>query len=380
MNSDSPALPFIPVCEPTLGPREEACVMDAIRSGWISSAGHYLKQFEQDFARFIGVPYAVATTNGTTALHLALVAAGVGPGDEVIVPDFTMIACAYAVVYCGAKPVFVDADPETWTIDPSRINAAVTPRTKAIMPVHIYGHPADMDPILTIAKRHGLAVVEDAAEAHGALYKGRICGSLGTLGAFSFYANKIVTTGEGGMVVTSDKALWERCLRFKNLCFSLGGGRSYWHDDIGFNYRMTNLQAAVGVAQLERVDTLIEARRSMAARYRQALQGIPHLQLPVERDWAKNVYWMFGIALRESCPMSAEEVMAALKREGIDTRAFFQPLHRQPGLEKAGLAQRGDFPVSEYLARRGFYLPSSGHLTPAQIDRVAGTLRRLLGA
>lgn len=371
-------LSFLPVCEPLFNGSELCYVQDAVRSGWISSQGDYLKKFESGFASYVGVSHGIATTSGTTALHLALAALEVGPGDEVIVPDFTMIACAFAVCQTGAKPIFVDAEPETWNMDVNKVEAKLTPRTKVIMAVHIYGHPLDMEPLLALARRKGIKVLEDAAEAHGALYKGKQAGSLADIAAFSFYANKIVTTGEGGMVVTSDDALAKRCRKLKNLCFPLDGTRRYSHDELGFNYRMSNLHAAIGFAQLERVEKLVAARRKMAHRYIAALTSEDRLQLPVERPWVRNVYWMFGVVLKPFVKRTRDEVMARLHEQGVDSRAFFQPMHSQPALATAGCGDRGPFPVSDRLASRGLYLPSTGDLSEKSVQRVAEALRKAL--
>ncbi|HEV2251215.1 MAG TPA: DegT/DnrJ/EryC1/StrS family aminotransferase [Candidatus Limnocylindria bacterium] len=368
----------IPVCEPALDGNELAYVADAVRSGWISSGGDYLKRFEDGFAEYVGVEHGIGTTNGTTALHLALAALGVGPGDEVIMPDFTMISSAFAVCYCGAMPVLVDADPETWNMDVAQIAARIGPRTKAIMAVHIYGHPTDMDPLVALAKDHGLAVLEDAAEAHGAEYKGRRCGSLGDLAAFSFYANKAITTGEGGMVVTSDARLADECRSLRNLAFPRTGGRVYRHDRIGFNYRMSNLQGALGLAQLERIDTYVAARRSHAARYSERLASSGGLQLPVERSWARNSYWMYGVVLRDDARVGRDELAAHLTADGIETRPFFQPMHEQPALIRYGVRATGSYPVAERLAARGLYLPSGSDLADADIDRVCERIAKEL--
>lgn len=364
----------IPVCEPSLDGNELAYVTDAVRSGWISSGGDYLTRFEEGFAAYVGVAHGIGTTNGTTALHLALAALGVGPGDEVIVPDFTMISSAFAVCYCGAMPVFVDADPDTWNMDVTKVAAKIGPRTKAIMAVHIYGHPTDMDPLSALAKEHGIPLLEDAAEAHGAEYKGRRCGSLGDLAAFSFYANKAITTGEGGMVVTSDAALAEECRLLRNLAFPRTGGRVYRHDRIGFNYRMSNLQGALGLAQLERIDTYVTARRAHAARYNERLAGLAAVQLPVERPWAKNSYWMYGIVLGDAARLGRDDLARRLAAEGIETRPFFQPMHDQPALVRYGIAKGDAYPVSDRLAARGLYLPSGSDLADADIDRVCAAL------
>ena len=368
----------IPVCEPALDGNELAYVTDAVRSGWISSGGEYLKRFEDGFAAYVGVPHGIGTTSGTTALHLALAALGVGPGDEVIIPDFTMIASAFAVCYCGAMPVFVDADPETWNMDVAQVAARIGPRTKAIMAVHIYGHPTDMDPLLALAKERGIAVLEDAAEAHGAAYKGRRCGSLADLAAFSFYANKAITSGEGGMVVTGDAALAEACRDLRNLSFPRSGGRVYLHDRIGFNYRMSNLQGAIGLAQLERIDTYVAARRAHAARYDERLAAVPAAQRPVERPWATNSYWMYGIVVRENAPIGRDELATRLAADGIETRPFFQPMHVQPALLRYGVDGTGEYPVAARLAAGGLYLPSGSDLADEQIDRVCERIARHL--
>lgn len=367
----------IPVCEPTLEGNELAYVTDALRSGWISSSGDYLRRFEERFAAFCGVRHGVGTTNGTTALHLALTAMGIGPGDEVIIPDFTMIASAFAVCYCGAMPVFVDAEPRTWNIDVEKVAAKITPRTKAIMAVHIYGHPTDMDPLLALARERGVKVLEDAAEAHGARYRGRPCGSLGDIAAFSFYANKAITTGEGGMVVTDDEELAEECRSLRNLSFPRGA-RTYLHDRIGFNYRMSNLQGALGLAQLERIDDLVGARRRHAAMYTERLRSLDALELPVQEPWATNSYWMYGIVIRENAPLDRDGLAAVLSADGIETRTFFQPMHVQPALRRYGADCSGTYPVADRLAARGLYLPSGSGLTDDQIERVCTAITRHL--
>lgn len=374
----APALERIPVCEPLLEGNELAYVLDAVRSGWISSSGEYLRRFEEGFAAYCGVRHGIGTTSGTTALHLALAALGVGPGDEVVVPDFTMIACAFAVCYTGAMPVAVDADPLTWNIDVGRVEQKLTPRTKAIMAVHIYGHPTDMDPLLALARARGIAVLEDAAEAHGATYKGRRCGSLGDIAAFSFYANKVIATGEGGMVVTSDDALAAECRALRNLSFPRDGGRVYLHDRIGFNYRMSNLQGALGLAQLERVDDLVAARRAHAARYSRSLASVDALELPPELPWATSSYWMYGVVLREGARLTRDELARRLAAEGIETRPFFQPMHVQPALLRYGIDRSGSYPVADRLAANGLYLPSGSGLSEAQIDRVSTAVTRHL--
>lgn len=367
----------IPVNEPVITTEAKQYVLEALESGWVSSAGKYIKQFEDAFARFLGVKHAVTTTSGTTALHLALAALGIGPKDEVIVPDFTMISSAYAVLYTGARPVFVDIERDTYTIDPSLIEAKITKRTKAIMPVHLYGHPADMDPILALAKKHGLAVVEDAAEAHGAEYKGRLCGSMGRINAFSFYGNKIITTGEGGMVVTDDDALAARARSLKDLSHS--PAKRFVHEELGFNYRMTNLQAALGCGQMEHIDEFLAKKQWMAHAYDERLKGIRGLRLPITKDYAKNVYWMYAVLVEDDFGMTRDELRSALKERGIDTRDFFTSCSAQEVIRKL-CPSEGPFPVTEDVARRGFYLPSGLTLTEEQVDAVCSALRSVAHA
>jgi perosamine synthetase len=359
---------LIPLTEPLLNGRELEYVTECIRTNWVSSLGTFVTRFEQEFAAFCGCRFGIAVSNGTVALHLSLVTLGIGPGDEVIVPTLTFVATANAVRYTGATPVFVDAEPRTWNMDPDALAVAVTSRTRAIIPVHTYGHPADMDPILEIARRHDLAVIEDAAEAHGAEYKGKRVGNLGTLGCFSFYGNKIITTGEGGMVVTDDEALARRSQFLKD--HAMSPDNRYWHPEVGFNYRLTNIQAALGVAQLERIDDLIAVRRQAAARYNADLAGVPGLVLPPEAAWAKNVYWMYSVLIEDGYGFSRDQVMAGLKARGVDTRPFFYPAHTMPPYDTG---QR--LPVAEALSRRGLNLPSGPTLTGEQIAYISRILR-----
>ena len=365
---------FVPVNEPVITPESKKYVAEAMETGWISSAGKYIGEFEEQFAKFLGVKHAITTTSGTTAIHLALVALGIGPGDEVIVPDFTMMGSVLPVLYCGATPVFVDAEPEAFNIDPDLIEAKITKKTRAIMPVHIYGHSADMDPILAIAKKHSLPVIEDAAEAHGASYKGRLCGSMGDMGCFSFYGNKIVTTGEGGMVVTNDDTLAARAKKLKDLAHS--EKKRFWHEEVGYNYRMTNLQAALGVGQLKHIDEFIAKKQWMANQYRKGLKGIKGLRLPIEKENAKNVYWMYGVLVEDDFPLSRDELRAKLKEKGIDTRDFFYSSASQPVLKSLPSAKE-KFPVSQMLSERGLYLPSGLALTEEQMTYVCDSLRAI---
>ena len=364
----------IPVTRPTLGGNELKYVTECITTKWISSQGAYVKQFEENFARFVHTSHAVTTSNGTTALHLAIAALGIGPGDEVIVPNLTFAASANAVIHAGAKPVFVDVSPEHWTLDPRKLEEAITPRTKAIMPVHLYGHPCDMDPIMEVARSRNLFVVEDCAESIGAQYRGRATGSIGHIGCFSFFSNKVVTTGEGGMCVTSDPALREKMMTLRD--HGMSRAKRYWHEVVGYNYRMTNLQAAIGVAQLEQVEVFLANRRLMARRNEEQLAGLPGVTLPPELQWAKNIYWLYSILIdSKQVGISKEAIMRALAREGIETRPFFYPLHVQPAYAEHC---HGSFPVSERLSRDGISLPTSNDTTTEEIVRVCTALRRIL--
>ncbi|MBI3332456.1 DegT/DnrJ/EryC1/StrS family aminotransferase [Candidatus Peregrinibacteria bacterium] len=361
----------IPVNEPVITPEAKKYVNDALDTGWISSAGKYIGEFEKAFASYAGVQNGIATMNGTAALHLALVTVGVGHGDEVIVPNFTMIATAAAVLYTGATPVFVDAEPETFNIDVKKIEGKITKKTKAIMPVHIYGHSCDMDPILALAEKHDLFVIEDAAEAHGATYKGKKCGSMGDMGCFSFYGNKIVTTGEGGMVVTDDAALAGRARSLADLAHSVK--KRFWHEELGFNYRMTNLQAAVGLGQMQQIDKFVAKKKWMAAEYEKRLKDVKELRLPITKPYAENVYWMYGVLVEKDFPMSKDAFRAALKEKGVDTRDFFYSTASQPLLKHLPSAKE-KFPVSDMLAEHGMYLPSGLALTEKQIAYVCDTI------
>jgi perosamine synthetase len=367
---------MIPVNEPLFGTKEKEYLARCIDDKWVSSEGPFVGQLERLMAEYIGVEFGVAVCNGTAALEVALRAIDVRPGDEVILPSFTIISCVLAVLRCGATPILVDSEPDTWTMDVSALERKISKRTKAIMPVHIYGHPVDMDPILDLAKKPNLYVVEDAAEVHGAEYKGRRCGSLGHISCFSFYANKVVTTGEGGMVLTSDKHLAERAKSVRNLCFV--EGKRFIHYELGYNFRMSNLQAALGVAQMERIEELLRIKRDNAARYLRLLQGVPGISLPVERPWAKNMYWMFGIVLKETTGMNASEFARRLLELGVDTRPFFYPLHKQPVLQELGYFAKARYPVSEQLSEYGLYLPSGLTLTPGDIDHVVDAIKMIL--
>jgi perosamine synthetase len=361
------------VCETLLDGNERRYVLECFDTNRISSAGPFVARFEEAFAAAAGCRYGVACSSGTAALHLALGAAGIGPGDEVLMPTFTMIATPNAAALLGATPVFVDAEPDTWNLAVGQLEARITPRTRAIVPVHIYGHPCDMEPITDLARRHRLVVVEDAAEAHGATYGRRPVGSLGDAAAFSFYGNKVVTTGEGGMLTTNDAAIARRARELRALCFS--DERHFWHRSVGFNYRMTNLQAAVGLAQTERLADLVARRRHNAERYAAALAGIPGLGLPVERPGVRNVFWMFGITVDAGVfGCTRDELRRRLARRGIETRTFFVPMHIQPAYFRA---HRGEsYPVAERLGATGLYLPSGPSLSDADVAYVAREVRR----
>jgi len=363
--------PIIPVCEPWLAGNELKYITEAVTTNWISSAGGYIHRFETMFAEKMGVRYGVACANGTVALHLALATLGLAPGDEVIIPTFTMIATANAVTYLGARPVLVDSEPVTWNMDVAQIEAKITPRTKAIIPVHTYGHPVDMDALNTIAHKHGLLVLEDAAEAHGAQYKGRPVGSLGDAASFSFYGNKIITTGEGGMVTTNREDVARLAWNLRDHAFSTE--RHFWHKFLGYNYRMTNLQAAIGLAQTEQLEKFVAARRSNGAYYTQLLRQIPGIVTPPEATWATNVFWMYGIVLEPEFGLTRDALRHALARRGVETRTFFIPMHCQPIYFDGYRGER--YPVAEDLCRRGLYLPSASGLTREDIETVVSAIK-----
>lgn len=369
---------FIPVNEPLLGGDEKLNLIECIESGWISSEGAFIKKFEDDFSRLVGRRHGVAVCNGTAALDAAVMALGLQPGDQVIMPAFTIISCIAQIVRSGVIPVLVDSDPVTWNMDVGHIEGRITSRTRAIMVVHIYGLPVDMDPVLDLAKRYGLAIIEDAAEMHGQTYKGRPCGSFGDLSTFSFYPNKHITTGEGGMIVTDSDRLSEECRSLRNLCFQ--PGRRFVHENLGWNLRMTNLQAALGVAQLGRLPGIIQRKRRMGAVYQRGLAGVPGLQLPVpETPYSENIYWVFGMLLDDSVPFDAQIAMSKLGEMGVGTRPFFWPMHEQPVLQRLGLFRGERYPVAERLARRGFYVPSGLGLTDEQQERVIACIKELMG-
>jgi len=368
---------FIPVNEPLLGEKEKRLLGECVDSGWISSEGPFVRRFEESLASAVGRNHGVAVSNGSAALDAAVAALNLGPGDEVILPTFTIISCAAPIVRCGAKPVFVDCDPVTWNMEASHVLDRITDRTKAILAVHIYGLPVDMDPILEEAKRLGLHVIEDAAEAIGLRYRDKPCGSMGTISTFSFYPNKLITTGEGGMVLCDDEVLADRCRSLRNLCFK--PEQRFVHDELGWNLRMTNMQAALGVAQLENLQSSIEKKRRIGALYNERLKGIEGLTLPSPKtENAENIYWVYGVVLDSKVPFDARVAMKRLASKGIGTRPFFWPLHEQPVFNKMGIGVHDCFPVAENIARRGFYLPSGLALEAEQVEHVCDAVEELL--
>jgi perosamine synthetase len=369
----------VPVAGPLVGALEIEYVTDALRQSAISGLyGEYLTRFESDFAAYCGTTAGVATSSGTTALHLALAALDIGPGDEVLVSTLTNMATFFAVLYQGATPVAIDIEADTWNMDATLLERHVTPRTKAILVVHLFGHPADMDPILDVARRHRLKVIEDCAQAHGALYRGRKAGGLGDVGCFSFYANKIITTGEGGMLTTSDRDLAERARALKNLAF--GPKNRFMHTAVGFNYRMTNVQAAIGCAQMRSIDGVIERKRRLAGWYHNRLAGINGLQLPVERAYARNVYWMYHVELTGDLAARRDAVRGRLAQAGVETREGFVPANLQDVFLRQGWARADSCPRANLAARSTFYLPSGPSLTEAEVDYVSTALKDVLQA
>ena len=369
---------MIPVCAPKICGNELKYVTDCIKTNWISSMGDYVIKFEDTFSSYCDAKYGIAVCNGTVAIHLALEALGIGKGDEVIIPSFTMIATANAVMYSGAKPALVDSEMKTWNVDVNKIEEKITDKTKAIIPVHTYGHPVDMDKIMILAKRHGLFVIEDAAEAHGAEYKGKRVGGLGDIGCFSFYANKIITTGEGGMLVTNNEEIAQKSKLLRNQ--ALIKKRRFMHEEMGFNYRFTNVQAAIGLAQAEKADELVQDRINNAKRYNESLKDIEGIILPPQAEWAKNVYWMYSILIEDDVGMDAAIVQEELMEKGIETRPFFYPMHMQPlfkGKDERFPDTSREYPVAEELSRKGINLPSSNTLKDEEIKQVVEALKSL---
>ncbi|HTF21182.1 MAG TPA: DegT/DnrJ/EryC1/StrS family aminotransferase [Chryseolinea sp.] len=368
---------MIPVNEPLLDGNEKKYLNQCIDTGWISSEGPFIKEFEEKMAALVSRQHGIAVCNGSVAIDAAVIALGIGAGDEVIMPTFTIISCAAAIVRAGAKPVLVDCTADDWNINIDAIEEKITVRTKAIMVVHIYGLPVDMDRVMAIAAKHGLKVIEDAAEQHGQFYKGKPIGSFGDISTFSFYPNKHITTGEGGMIMTNDDKLAQRCRSLRNLCFI--PEKRFLHHELGFNFRMTNLQAALGVAQLERLDQFIEKKRAIGKKYTELLNGTPGIQLPAKtKDGNENIYWVYAIVLNADVPFDAEQAMKMLAARKIGTRPFFWPMHEQPVFHDMGLFKGEKYPVAENAARRGFYLPSGLALKLTDIDVVCTELKSIL--
>ncbi|WP_277934922.1 DegT/DnrJ/EryC1/StrS family aminotransferase [Parablautia intestinalis] len=368
---------FIPVNEPLINGNEKKYLCECIDTGWISSEGPFVKEFEQKMSMLVGRKYGIAVSSGTAALEVAVQALGIGEGDEVIMPAFTIISCAMAVTKVGAVPVLVDSDLTSWNMDVDEIEAKITSKTKAIMMVHLYGLPVEVSKVTELAERYNLKIIEDAAEMHGQTYNGRKCGSFGDISTFSFYSNKHITTGEGGMVVTDDIELAERSRMLRNLCFRKDV--RYMHDEISDNYRFTNLQAAVGLAQLERLNEFIEKKRQMGRYYTDRLKGISGLILPIEEtEYADNIYWVYGMVLDKDIPIDNRTVQKLLAEEGIGSRTFFWCIHEQPVYQNQGLFQKEKYPKAEYLARKGFYVPSGLALTEEKMEKVVSGVRKVM--
>jgi len=366
MNSNE----LIPVNTPLLDGNEKKYLNECIDTGWISSEGPFIKEFEEKFASKMGRKYGIAVSNGSVALDAAVIALGLTRGDEVIMPTFTIICCASAITRVGAIPVLVDSDPFTWNMDISKIEEKITPRTKAIMVVHIYGLPVEMDAVIDLSKKYNIKIIEDAAEQHGQHYKGKPVGSFGDISCFSFYPNKHITTGEGGMIATDDPELAQRCKSLRNLCFK--SERRFVHDELGYNYRMTNIQAALGLAQLERMDQFIQKKRRIGEIYNQLLSEVKGLQLNLAKtEYADSIYWVYAIVLKDEIPFDASEAINRLDKIGVGARPFFWCMHEQPVFVKMGLFSGEKYPIAENIARRGFYIPSGLGLTEEQIVTAA---------
>lgn len=375
---------MIPLNEPLLDGNERAYLNECIDTGWISSEGPFVRRFEAGFAEQLGQRHGVAVCNGTAALEAALYGLGVGPGDEVIMPSFTIISCAVACLRLGATPVLVDIDPETWTMDVTQVSQKVTERTRTLMAVHMYGHPVDMDPLMAIARERGIRVLEDAAEVHGARYYSEAngawqqCGAIGDVSSWSFYANKILTTGEGGMVVTDCDEIAQRARGYRNLCF--GTDERFRHEDIGCNFRMTNLQAAVGLAQLEQMERFVDIKRRRGEYYRERFAGVPQVRFQPEKPYARSVYWMYSIEIDPGSGFDADMVRRGLAARKIGSRPFFRGLHAQPALQDRGLFHGESYPRTDFAYRQGLYLPSGLTLTEQQIDTVVDAVKEILSA
>ena len=368
---------FIPVNEPLLDGNEKKYLAECIDTGWISSEGPFVERFEKNFASYVGRKHGIAVTNGTAALDAAIEAIEIGSGDEVILPAFTIISCILQIVRSGVTPVLVDSDPVTWNMDVNQIESKITKKTKAIMVVHIYGLPVDMDPVIEICKKYGLKLIEDTAEQIGQSYKGKLCGSFGDISTMSFYPNKHITTGEGGMIFTDDDNLAEKCRKLRNMYFQ--EGKRFVHEKLGWNLRMTNIQASIGVAQLERLDEFVLKKRWIGHKYNELLKELDGIQLPLPKtNYSENIYWVYGVVLDDSIELSAAEAIKLLSKHNVGSRPFFFPIHQQPVLKKRGLFLGEKYPVAERLYQRGFYVPSGLALNEKQLEEVASTLKSII--
>lgn len=368
---------MIPVNIPDLSGNEEKYLSECIRTGWVSSEGPFVKKFEKLFAARVDRKYGITVCNGSAALDVAVSMLEIEPGSEVILPAFTIISCALSIVRAGLVPVVIDCDPLTWNMDTSLLEEKITSKTRAILLAHIYGLPVDMDPVIGIAKKYKLKIIEDAAQAHGLLYKGRPCGSFGDVSIFSFYPNKLITTGEGGIVLTDDPELAEKAKSLRNLCFQ--PKKRFVHERMGWNYRMSNLQAAVGVAQIERLDSFIKRKRNIGSLYSEKLGDIKSIQLPLKHtEYSENIYWVYGLVLGKEVPFDAERAIEELGKHGIGTRPFFWPINEQPVFKRMGFFKNVSCPVSENISRRGFYIPSGLGIKNEDISEVAEAVRDLL--
>lgn len=368
---------MIPVNTPLLSGNEKKYINEALDTGWISSEGPFVKKFEEQFSSYIGRKNGVAVSNGSAALDIAVKAIGINKGDEVILPTFTIISPAFSIIRQGGIPVLVDSDPITWGMDVSKIEEKITANTKAILVVHIYGYPVDMDPVIELANKYELKIIEDAAEMHGQTYKGKKCGSFGDISIFSFYPNKHITTGEGGMILTDNNDLSEKCKELRNLCFI--PPKRFVHKEMGWNYRMTNLQAALGVAQLEQIEQFIERKREIGSIYNELLKNVANIDLmPKLVSYSENIYWVYGIILKPEQPKNAEYIINELKKQKIGSRPFFFPMHLQPIFQKMGLFKNQTYPVSENLSENGFYIPCGLGIKNEEISLVVKTLKKIL--
>ena len=367
----------VPVNEPYLFGNEKKYLLKCLKDGFVSSSGRFVKKFEEKFAKRVNRKFAISVSNGTAALQLAFEALNLKKNDEVILPSFTIISCILPVIRCGAKPILIDSDPITWNMDVNKLEEKITSRTKAIIAPHIYGLPIDMDSLLKITRKYKLKVIEDSAEVLGLKYKGKECGSFGDVSTFSFYANKHITTGEGGMIVTNDKKIAKKCRSLRNLSFN--NKRRFLHHELGWNYRFTNIQSAVGLAQLEKLNRFVIKKRNIGKIYNKGLSKIKIFNIPLEKkEYAKNIYWVYGLVLKKKSPIKLETLMKKLRKEGVETRNFFWPLHEQPILKKMGFFKKIKLPVAEHISRNGLYLPSGLSISASQQKYVINKIKKII--